>query len=88
MTLHHAHRRNYLAHNQQEIPAPDRSSSHKVAQLVGCLRSSAQREPAIFPDESSKQGSQHSLNLPEVLPAPFKPHKPLTPCRLPSSRCI
>ena len=89
MTLHHGYRRHHVVLNdEQEIPASDHSCSSKSAQRGGCLKSSAHREQPTFPDHSPEQSSQRSLNPPEVLPAQFKLHKPPSPWRLPSSRCI
>jgi hypothetical protein len=88
MNRHHGHRRHYVAPNEQDIPVSHHSNNHEITLRSGYLKSPVPRAEAIWPHDSSEQSSQHSLDSPEVLPAPFKLHKPPSPCRLPSSRCI
>ena len=87
MTLHHGHRRHEAPLKEQEIPTSDCNSSSELTLRVGTL---------LIPRVSHSEPSasvitktlRHIQILPEVLPAPFKLHKPPPPCRLPSSRCI
>ena len=88
MTRHLEHLHYPVAGNQQAIPASDLTSNYEITRPVGYLEFPAHRAEAILSDHSSEQRSQHSLNSSEVLPAPFKLHKPPPPSRLPSSRCI
>ena len=85
MTLHHGRCRNYLAHNQLEIPTRVYRSSDDITSCANYLNASAVPTSS---DRLAQWLPRHSWMLPEVLPAPFKLHKPSPPCRLPSSRCI
>ena len=87
MTLHPQHRRNCLAHNQQEIPAFDLSGRSDVDLGVLDFASSAASAGQISSDSLTEQ-MNHQASMPHgVLPAPFKLHKPPQLWRLPSSRC-
>jgi hypothetical protein len=88
MTLHRQHQRDYVAASKQEIPASECSSNCGDALGTGCLISIARCTGRIVSTSLAQRMSLHCSMMPQVLPAPFKLHKPPPPWRIPSSRCI
>lgn len=77
VNLHPLQRRQHVPLRQLEIPASNHRSSSEVTVYAGYLNSSVNCADPRMSDRVVQRPRHRSSMLSEVLPAPFKLHKPL-----------